>query len=193
MAELDAKTAHYKDSATETSKATSKLSNDWQDIANTVGPALIEAIDGIAGGLDWVVTELKALGQNKDWNTFLSGAFGILQNQITTLVAGARELIAAIQWLQNNGGKDVGAGRPPAGHGTPHIPAASGFSGMVNQPTVFLAGESGSEHVEITPHGAARSSGGVYIDLRGAFVPDGPAVDRLANLIAQRLSFTTGR
>ncbi len=38
------------------------------------------------------------------------------------------------------------------------IPAANGFDGMVNKPTMFLAGEKGSEHVRVTPHG--KSAGG---------------------------------
>jgi hypothetical protein len=36
--------------------------------------------------------------------------------------------------------------------------AANGFSGMVNSPTMFLAGEAGAEHVNISPHGN-KSSG----------------------------------
>jgi len=31
------------------------------------------------------------------------------------------------------------------------IPAAQGFSGLVSQPTMFLAGEAGPEHVRVTP------------------------------------------
>ena len=33
------------------------------------------------------------------------------------------------------------------------IPAAEGFDGMVNSPTMFMAGESGAEHVKVTPSG----------------------------------------
>ena len=31
--------------------------------------------------------------------------------------------------------------------------AAEGFDGMVNKPTMFMAGEAGSEHVKVTPNG----------------------------------------
>lgn len=34
------------------------------------------------------------------------------------------------------------------------VPAASGFDGMVSRPTLFLAGEAGAEHVNVTPSGA---------------------------------------
>ena len=42
-----------------------------------------------------------------------------------------------------------------------YIPAADGFNGMVNKPTMFLAGEAGSEHVSITPSGGS-GSGGIH-------------------------------
>ena len=38
------------------------------------------------------------------------------------------------------------------------VPAANGFNGMVNSPTMFLAGEAGSEHVSITPNGQGGGS-----------------------------------
>ena len=41
--------------------------------------------------------------------------------------------------------------------------AANGFNGMVNSPTMFLAGESGSEHVSITPNGG---SGGITVNIQ---------------------------
>jgi hypothetical protein len=43
------------------------------------------------------------------------------------------------------------------------VPAANGFNGMVNSPTMFLAGESGSEHVSITPNGG---SGGITVNIQ---------------------------
>ena len=41
------------------------------------------------------------------------------------------------------------------------VPAANGFNGMVNSPTMFLAGEAGSEHVSITPSGQGGGSGAI--------------------------------
>jgi len=43
------------------------------------------------------------------------------------------------------------------------VPAANGFDGMVNKPTMFLAGEAGVEHVSITPSGS--SSGGITVNI----------------------------
>ena len=44
------------------------------------------------------------------------------------------------------------------------VPAANGFDGMVNKPTMFLAGEAGVEHVSITPSGG--SSGGITVNIQ---------------------------
>ena len=38
------------------------------------------------------------------------------------------------------------------------IPAAEGFDGMINSPTLFMAGEAGAEHVKITPNGQGGGS-----------------------------------
>ena len=46
------------------------------------------------------------------------------------------------------------------------VPAADGFNGMVNSPTMFLAGEAGSEHVSITPSGGSGGSGGITINIQ---------------------------
>jgi hypothetical protein len=45
----------------------------------------------------------------------------------------------------------------------PTIAAANGFEGMVNSPTMFLAGEAGPESVSITPRG--KSGGGIIINI----------------------------
>ncbi len=54
----------------------------------------------------------------------------------------------------------------------PSVKAATGFDGMVNRPTMFLAGEAGPEQVSITPNG--RSSGGntVIIHVAGSIVTE---------------------
>jgi len=43
------------------------------------------------------------------------------------------------------------------------IAAANGFNGMITKPTMFLAGEKGSEHVQVTPHG--QQSGGTTVNI----------------------------
>jgi hypothetical protein len=46
------------------------------------------------------------------------------------------------------------------------ITAADGFNGMVNSPTMFMAGEAGSEHVSITPNGGSNGSGGITVNIQ---------------------------
>ena len=55
----------------------------------------------------------------------------------------------------------------------PMIAAANGFNGMANSPTMFLAGEAGSEHVSITPNGgSSKGNNGLtvinYITVQGS-------------------------
>tara|TARA_R110002110_G_scaffold400261_1_gene616488 strand:+ start:53 stop:1057 length:1005 start_codon:yes stop_codon:yes gene_type:complete len=67
---------------------------------------------------------------------------------------GARDMMK-----QNIGGIGEQAGKT----WQDYIPAADGFNGMVNKPTMFLAGEAGSEHVNITPSGG--SGGGITVNI----------------------------
>jgi len=53
------------------------------------------------------------------------------------------------QWIQDN---------------IPQIGAANGFNGMIKKPTMFLVGEQGSEHVQVTPHGK-QSGGGTTVNI----------------------------
>ena len=53
------------------------------------------------------------------------------------------------QWIQDN---------------IPQIGAANGFNGMIKKPTMFLVGEQGSEHVQVTPHGQ-QSGGGTTVNI----------------------------
>ena len=36
---------------------------------------------------------------------------------------------------------------------------------MITKPTMFLAGEKGSEHVKVTPHGQSSNSGGTTVNI----------------------------
>ena len=65
--------------------------------------------------------------------------------------------------------------------------AASGFEGMISSPTMFLAGESGAEHVSITP--VNRGGGGQtinqYIIVQGSILAERD-VERIANKSLKR-------
>jgi hypothetical protein len=64
----------------------------------------------------------------------------------------------------------------------PLIAAAKGFNGMVNSPTMFLAGEAGPEQVSITPNGGGRSGGStLIINVGGSVVTE----RKLAQIVDQ--------
>ena len=65
----------------------------------------------------------------------------------------------------------------------PIIAAATGFNGMVNSPTMFLAGEAGPEQVSITPNGGGRSGSGstLIINVGGSVVTE----RKLAQIVDQ--------
>lgn len=55
----------------------------------------------------------------------------------------------------------------------PSVKAATGFDGMVNRPTLFLAGEAGPEQVNITPNGKGSSSGNtIIIQVAGSVITE---------------------
>jgi hypothetical protein len=54
-------------------------------------------------------------------------------------------------------------GMGPPGTSRPHVFAAQGFSGLVTQPTRFTVGESGPEHVQVTPGGEAGQVAAIHI------------------------------
>ena len=54
----------------------------------------------------------------------------------------------------------------------PSIKAATGFNGMVNSPTMFLAGEAGPEQVSITPNGRSSGSNTIIIHVAGSVISE---------------------
>ena len=54
----------------------------------------------------------------------------------------------------------------------PMIKAATGFSGMVNKPTVFLAGEAGPESVSISPNGGKGGGITVVVNVQGSILTE---------------------
>ena len=61
-------------------------------------------------------------------------------------------------------------------------PQAAGGDYMVNQPTLFLAGEAGPERATFTPQGGSGANGGITINVSGAGDPR-----RVADEVASRL------
>lgn len=201
MEEVDKKTAHGRDTLTQTAKSSNDLSNDWQDIANIAGPPLLGLLDGVLKGADSVLRKLKELGQNKDWANAMNTLWGGIDNTIVGIIQDVENtwglLSDFFNWLGINNaraghGRILGRGGSVAiGGRAGGVKAAGGFDGMVNGPTMFLAGEAGSEHVRITPHGGG-GGGGVTVVINGTLVTGPGWEDRLSLALAQRLRMTNG-
>ena len=71
----------------------------------------------------------------------------------------------------------------------PMIAAAKGFEGMINQPTMFLTGENGPEHVSVTPNGGGRNGGGntMYVTVQGSILSERQLFKKLDDLQKQNL------
>ena len=70
MAELDAKTAHGRDTIIDSKKQWNRLTNDWQDVASRGGPQLEKAISAVEGAVAGVWEAFDKLGKdNKLWGT----------------------------------------------------------------------------------------------------------------------------
>lgn len=54
----------------------------------------------------------------------------------------------------------------------PTVKAATGFDGMVNRPTMFLAGEAGPEQVTISPNGQSSGGNTIIINVAGSVVTE---------------------
>src|SRR5439155_6630227 len=147
MAELDAKTAHGRQTTTQMSQATNRLSNDWQNVANEVGPSLLQMLDAILKAADFLVQKLKELGANKDWNRAISAGLGTIQNQIIGVVSDFRDLIAAIQWLSSHAAAinaaTSSAGHMHAQHGGPVVPGGIYTVGEAGPETLVMGGQGG--------------------------------------------------
>jgi hypothetical protein len=195
MVELDAKTAHGRDTMTETSKATNKLSNDWQDIANNVGPPLLGMLDGILRGADWLVQKLKELGANKDWNDALATGFGVVQDAINDAAGALRGLLGGIQWLIDNGGRvanflggsapgtNITSGRAAGG------PVAAGGSYIVgeNQAELLTLFPGGGGYVTPSVPGGGGGNGPTINISIGTYVGD---ASTLSKMLAHELRLT---
>jgi hypothetical protein len=87
---------------------------------------------------------------------------------------GARDMMK-----QNIGGIGEQAGKT----WQDYIPAADGFNGMVNKPTMFLAGEAGAEHVNISPHGNKSSGGTPVVNINIAKIDRNADFEQLKPMI----------
>jgi hypothetical protein len=158
--ELEKRTAHGRDTLTETEQAQNRLNHSWEDVANRVGPPILDLITAVANGLDWVVRGLNSIGANKDWNVALSMGLGKVQDAVVGIVKGIGQFIAGLQWIASNASRIMGGvgGVGGALHGV--IPGlASGGPALPGR--IYTVGEAGPETLIMG------SSGGMVIPQGG--------------------------
>lgn len=193
LALMETRTKNGRKATTDLTQSTQALNKDWQDITTKVGPPLLALFSGIVGKVDDLVTALNKLGNNKGWNKSLSDFLGTIQNSIIADVKWVEAAIGDIQRLGNLiGGTSDKLGPSAPGIGSPH---ATG--GPVSPGTAYMVGERGPEMLVmgsqgggIIPNGGGR--GGVTVNINGGIFTDGASLDRLANLIMQRVRFAPG-
>ena len=119
--------------------------NTWNSIIMTTNAGVNAVISGVNSVINGAISAI---------NSFISAINRILKKA----KLGTIDLIPKFSGIPNIN--------------IPMIAAAKGFNGMVNGPTMFLAGEAGQEHVSITPNG--RSSGGntIIINVAGSVVTE---------------------
>jgi hypothetical protein len=143
----------------------------WQNFTSKDGPDIIKSWDNIQGAMGGVLDAMDRL------STWLDGYDAwVKTHNLGTLVNA----------LNNN----------PGGRGGIQGGRASG--GSVGAGGAYTVGEQGPETLVMGDQGGSiipNGGGGVrdiHIHMDGIYAGDGPSLDRLANLIAQRLSYATG-
>ena len=192
LALIETKTKDGRKVTTDLSQSTNALNKDWQDISTKVGPPLLGLLSALAGGADWLITKLNDLGNNKDWNRWLSKGFGDLQNQVIAFVKWVESLIEDIKWLQGHpvpgqapgytGGAGVSRGRAAGG------PVAAGQTYLVGErgPEMLTMGASGGY---VTPNGGGSPT--INVHIYGS-VLSGHDLDRFFNEGLRRARFAPG-
>jgi hypothetical protein len=136
--------------------------------ANPIGLITL-AIAALVAGVIWAYNNVKPF---RDIVNALGGAFTAFAKQFWTdikpifdwiggtLIPLVEKAVGLFNVLNqsNSGGSTAAQQKGMGGRGGVR-PAATGFEGMVYKPTLFLAGEAGSEHVSITPRGKSPGGG----------------------------------
>ena len=202
MKEIDDKTKGGRDTLTETQKISNRLSNDWQDLSKNGGPVLLTLLDAVISKVDDLYKWFDKIGKDdKLWSQISDRLVDMASWLKTYVVDPIKE---ANYQLQNLGGGAGGqattgpggrygygqpgfAAAPPSSGRASGGPVSAGQSYLVGErgPEMFTPGQSGG----ITPHG----TGSVTINMNGIYAGDGPSLDRLANMIALRLGYASGR
>lgn len=197
LALMETKTKDGRKAQTDLSQSTNALNKDWQDITTKIGPPLLQLFTFIVGKVDDLVTWLNALGHNKDWNVALYAGLGQVQNALIDVVRGFEDIIGAVKWLIDNGGRVAnflsgsGSNTVPKGQGSFGHRAAGG---PVSAGSSYLVGEHGPEIVTMGSSGYVTPNAGgttINVHIYGS-VLSGHDLDRFFNEGLRRARFAPG-
>jgi hypothetical protein len=170
---LQASTQDLKDQAKaseEAKKKSEEAARKTEEAWKQSHEVMKQGISSMENSFNTAMAQMIVAGKN--FTDTMDQAFINMGEDIIKMILKMIEEWAVFQALTGLGG--MSAVRASAISG--FIPAAEGFSGMVSKPTLFLAGEAGPEHVNITPSGGYSSStdnsvGNVTVNVYGITDP----------------------
>lgn len=143
MDELADKTRNGRDAMTDSTRATNRLNNDWQDLATKAGPSLQGMLTQLVDWTDQLYTAMDNLGKNQGfWDNLNNGAIdflGTLKNVLDTLTT-----------ITSLGTNKLGSGDYPA-YPAGAVPAGGyvrggrATGGPVQGGSPYMVGENGPE------------------------------------------------
>jgi hypothetical protein len=172
---IETKTKDGKKALDENTQSQNDLTKAWQDFTSKTGPTVVGMWDGL--------------------NTAASRALGILSTYVDLMDKlgkigpfGDHSDHSASPRNLSSAGSLSGFGRGARASGG-RVGAGGAYTVGEHGPETLVMGNQGGS---IIPNGAA-GGGGIHIHLHGILPGDGPYWDHVANQLAQRLTFTTGR
>lgn len=159
-------------------KLEDSMTNVIPTTITTNAPVIIEAFRSMWNGVI-AITNTAGAGIVAGVNSIFGSLISAMNSAIRAYNSAASRLRqSSISMLSFS----PGTFSPISSIATPAIKAATGFDGMVNRPTMFLAGEAGPEQVSITPNGGGRSGGStLIINVGGSVVTE----RKLAQIVDQ--------
>ena len=169
------------ESTKEISKTAGEIENLWQNINKK-----IESVFDFSGAVDrlWkkITGNTEDSEDHSDVTEHAMESIAKIFDSSASWISNALRRVSRMRYTKSDGStaytKEAKIAQKTLREGVPMImaggsikdwyssfkTAGNGFSGMVNSPTMFMAGEAGAEHISISPHGS-KSSGGAVINI----------------------------
>jgi hypothetical protein len=120
-----------------------------EEVTKEIIPDMINPLSQLAGKITNKGISEKPVDTNAEWRKNNPKAGGI---DPANYSQATKDLLARVAAWKDGGSNNI-------------IGAAGGFDGIVTKPTMFMTGESGAEHITVTPSGS-KSGGGIVINIQ---------------------------